>query len=125
MSKGELRVYRNYIPGNRLRMPPPEPPHSIVEPPRASAAVAAATRDAALIDILTEAAASDSVEATFARKERRLREVFASLDPGEAKRLHARLVEPRPSDAVAAGFARLAGERRQRLLRLLADRHRP
>lgn len=96
------------------------PPPTAVEPPPAPARTSHA--DAALLAILTTAPPfGETLSAAYARKERELRDVLATLPAADALALHARLADPRPGDALAAAFARLVAERRARLLAFLAD----
>jgi hypothetical protein len=60
----------------------------------------------------------------FARKEHDLGAAFAKLTVLEARRLHARLTINAPDDVLAARFAQLTVDRRDRLLHFLADARR-
>jgi hypothetical protein len=66
----------------------------------------------------------ETIEVAFRRKEQALVSLFAALGPRDALALHARLSSPREGDALAARFARLVRERRDRLLAFLADARR-
>jgi hypothetical protein len=57
----------------------------------------------------------------YARKERDLATAFATLSVTAAHALRERLATPASADVLAAKFARLASERRTRLLQLLAS----
>lgn len=62
----------------------------------------------------------ESAHLGFARKERELGELFAAIPARESQALHVRLSRGAPGDQLAAGFARLASERRGRLIRFLS-----
>ena len=62
--------------------------------------------------------AGESVQAAFSTKERELQALFDSLTPDECTVLHVKLMG---SDDAVAGFRRLAGERRTRVLNTLAN----
>ena len=63
----------------------------------------------------------ETAHAGFSRKERELGAAFAQLPLAEARRLHARLSNPRADDSLASRFSRFTIERRTRLLAFLAD----
>jgi hypothetical protein len=60
----------------------------------------------------------------FKRKERRLGELFASLNVADSRELHRRCTLGLPGDALAASFRRLVSDRQGRLLAFLADARR-
>ncbi len=60
----------------------------------------------------------------FARKEHDLGAAFAKLTVLEARKIHARLTINAPDDVLAARFAQLTVDRRDRLLSFLADARR-
>ena len=66
----------------------------------------------------------ETIDQAFRRKEHALLSAFASLSPRDCAALHARLSAAREGDALAARFARLVRERRDRLLAFLADARR-
>ncbi len=72
-----------------------------------------------LLILRTPQEPGETVEAVFCRRERELAAMFQALAPVEADELLHRLSGPRVGDPVAMGFARLAPERRQRLLAYL------
>ena len=61
----------------------------------------------------------ESVNDSFIRKERELATLFRTLARPVARALLSRLSDPRMGDAAADAFARLAAERRRRLLGIL------
>jgi hypothetical protein len=63
----------------------------------------------------------ERLESAFRRKEHELGAVFARLSVMDARALHRRLTLTPPDDPIAARFARLIVERRERLLAFLAD----
>ena len=77
--------------------------------------------DEALLAVLA-APLADGECATdgFARKERELHAVLATLMPADSLRLERRLASPMPGDVLAAQFQRLIVGRRVRLLAFLA-----
>jgi hypothetical protein len=88
-------------------------------PPVTSAA------DAALIAILEAPLAwGETLRDGFDRKEREFAFACAALPPSDARTLQTRLANPGAGDALAARFARLTAERRERLLDFLADARR-
>ena len=85
------------------------------------AATVAGPTDAAITSILASANPyGESVATAYARKERELEALFATLGVPEAQQLHTRLATPIAGDVVAAQFERLVADRRARLLALLA-----
>jgi len=84
-------------------------------------AVPAAIEDRARAILGAPAAPGETIAATYARKERELCAVFAELRPAEALVLHRRLVARAPGDALAIELARLAPERRTRLVAFVGD----
>lgn len=75
-----------------------------------------------ILQILEEAApCGESLQSTFARKERELCCAFTTLTSNAANDLARRLAELDPKDRVAAAFGRLAAERRARLVAFLED----
>lgn len=96
-----------------------------LRPPVASAAAPAVSLDDQLLALLdAPLAAYETALEGFARKERDVREVFASLGILESRALHLRLSNPRGDDTLATRFARLTVDRRVRLLTFLADARR-
>lgn len=66
----------------------------------------------------------ETAMAGYQRKELALIGVLAKLSPVDAKALHFRLSNPLGSDELAKRFARLAVDRRTRLLNFIADTRR-
>lgn len=66
----------------------------------------------------------ETIEAAYRRKEAELGALFADLTSPEARALQRRLVSPAAGDGIAAGFGRLAPDRRARLLSFLGDARR-
>ena len=65
------------------------------------------------------AAFGESVKEEFDRKERELAGLFRALGLGDARSLLARLADPVAGDPAGDAFARLAADRRRRLLSVL------
>lgn len=83
------------------------------------------TADARLIAILDAPLEfGETTAGGFARKERELGGVFASLSILESRAMHARLTIPKSNDELANKFSRLTIERRCRLTVFLADARR-
>lgn len=61
----------------------------------------------------------ESVNEAFDRKEREVAALFRALAVPEARALLSRIAEPVAGDSLADAFARLAAERRRRLVRVL------
>jgi hypothetical protein len=106
-------------------------PDSIWTPPSEGPAFKAAAEpslDAWLEPIATivlgSLALGETVMAGHARKESELRELFARLSILEARALQRRLERARSDDPLCGVFARLAPERRLRLIGFLADARR-
>ncbi|HTR49726.1 MAG TPA: hypothetical protein VMJ10_03400 [Kofleriaceae bacterium] len=90
-----------------------------------SAHTIASSHDASLLAILTAPLRlGEPAQVGFLRKETELRAAFAALSAADSRALHARLANPRPDDALAAKFAGLVVDRKQRLLGFLADARR-
>lgn len=87
----------------------------------AAVAVPGAIEDRARAILGAPAAPGETIAATFARKERELCAVLAELRPAEALVLHRRLIARAPGDALAIELARLAPERRTRLIVFVGD----
>ena len=112
--------------GRRVRGSGPKRPPRAKEQPQpcavsdalpASSGPPTAERLRALIE--KQASFGESINEAFQRKERELRELFASLDEQESRSLLARLANPATDDQAAAAFARLGADRRRRLLAFL------
>lgn len=92
-------------------------------PLRTRAPVAPPPEDAFLFAILdAPLKPGETAPAGYARKERELAAAFATLSILASRVLHTRLAHPRSDDVLATKFARLAIERRHRLVRLLRCR---
>jgi len=90
-----------------------------------SAHTIASSHDASLLAILASPLRlGEPAMLGFLRKEAELRAAFAALTAPDARALHGRLANPRPGDTLAAKFAGLVVERKQRLLSFLADARR-
>ncbi|MEJ7598539.1 MAG: hypothetical protein WKG01_11575 [Kofleriaceae bacterium] len=135
--------------GERPRAPRPEPPMPTGAGRQPAAAAAApppqplliaevqrarpvsqhlgltAERESAIaIALDTPVGVGETIDAFNRRKERSLGEAFAQLSVSEARILHKRLSMPELGDPIAARFARMITERRNRLLVFLADARR-
>jgi len=111
-----------------LRLAPCAPPadeaRDIEEPVRARPAISPAA-ELAVHDVLAASTRpGETIEVGFRRKEHELGALFDQLGVVEADALHHRLASPRPDDALAALFGRMATERKTRLLAFLADARR-
>ncbi len=82
--------------------------------------------DEALLAVLTSPVhTAECATEGFARKERELVAILATLMPADSFRLERRLASPIPGDVLAAEFQRLIVTRRNRLLSFLStSRHR-
>ncbi len=76
--------------------------------------------------IATIHAPSDGVsaQAAYREKEHQVGAILAMLTVADAQSLHRRLTIPASDDPVAAAFARLTKDRRERLVQFLADARR-
>lgn len=100
-----------------LRMRSPESVAARPEQPQCVTVGAIDSRVIAILD--TPPSPGEPIECAFRRKEHELRALFGELSAVEARALHRRLMLASPDDALAAKFARLAAERRGRLLAFL------
>jgi hypothetical protein len=100
---------------------PVAPPLPVATTPVALARARDEFGEAALSILLSTSAWGESVAVAYARIERELGALFASLAPDAARTLHARLTNVDEGDAFATRFARMVTERRARLLAILAD----
>jgi hypothetical protein len=102
---------------------PPAPATTPIEasPPVTLASARDELGDAALAILASASAWGESVAVAYARIERELGALFASLPVEGARALRARLTNVDEGDTLATRFARLVTERRARLLAVLAD----
>jgi hypothetical protein len=116
-------IFRDDRPRTSLGAPrPPTAPTIAIRPP---SAVVATTADGKLIAVLdSPLGTTENAFIGFARKERELSALFASLSVLECRLLHKRLANPQHGDELANKFARLTLDRRARLLTFLADARR-
>jgi len=77
-----------------------------------------------ILDVLVSAPDANTLELAFLRKEAALMELFDRLTITDAHELRRRLLLGLPGDQIAARFAGLIVERRQRLLAFLAGARR-
>ncbi len=86
------------------------------------AASALDTYDQNILAVLDgPAAAGESADALYRRKEHELGALFATLPASDAVALAKRLSTVEPGDVLSARFSRLVAERRQRLIDFLGD----
>lgn len=105
--------------------PTPSVPSSVAPPLAVAPPPPPRSPDADLLAVLEASPEyGGTIELAFRRKEQSLMSLFSALSPRDALALHARLASPREDDALAARFARLVRERRERLLAFLADARR-
>jgi hypothetical protein len=115
-------LFRNEDSARGLADPRPSSPTIAIRPPTAPRPD---TLDARLIGILdAPLELGETATSGFARKERELGAVFATLTVLEARVMQARLATVRTDDELANKFARLTCERRGRLISFLADARR-
>ena len=74
-----------------------------------------------IVRIVEESVPSESVKHAFDRKESELRVLFAGLTVAERATLHAKLSNKASTSPAVVRFARMAADRRVRLLALLGD----
>ena len=99
------------------------PPHTTTRPPLPEPSLDALHEPIATI-VLRPLALGETVMVGHARKEGELRDLFAQLSILEARALVHRLERARADDPLYALWARLAPDRRARLLGFLADARR-
>jgi hypothetical protein len=115
-------LFRNEAQPRGLAEPRPSSPTIAIRPPTA---LRPDTVDARLIAILDAPLdLGETASCGFARKERELGAVFASLTVLEARAMQSRLAYVKPGDELSNKFARLTCERRGRLINFLADARR-
>jgi hypothetical protein len=118
---------RGPVAAPRLALPTaPDAEPTPIAPPDPPATIAVdSIDDARLIAILeSPLRPGETAVAGYARKERDLAAVFATLSITAAYALRKRLAAPVSDDTLAAKFARLTIERRTRLIQFLADARR-
>ncbi len=121
MPETAYRIYAGYAGTRRLHVPKVTPAPIVEDsPPRRIPD----PFDTLLIEALDAPLQGETIAVAYQHKEARLREVFATVSAVDARSLHARLSTPQPDDTVAERFARLAADRRARLLAFLADARR-
>lgn len=82
----------------------------------------AVSNEAAILETLERPPLhGETLAVAYQRLEHQLAALLSALSIYEARELHRRLSHPTADDPIAARFARMIGERRQRLLTFLAD----
>jgi hypothetical protein len=122
MPESALRIYAGYAGTRRLRVPSPTPLPAVAATPCVS--LDADPFDSVLIEVLDAPLDGSTIDIAYRNKEARLRELLSTLTAIQARNLHARLAAPTVEDPVAERFARLATDRRARLLAFLAGTRR-
>ncbi len=97
-------------------------PTSATTPPRQVAAQSIIALEAEILAILENPLQpGETISAGYQRLENELGRAFARLTIADARELQRRISNPTADDVLVARFGRMVLERRQRLIRFLAD----
>lgn len=123
MNGQTFRIYAHASPRLPLARPRPRatPPVLRLVEDREPAADSLACEPEVMAILTRTAAAGETIEVAYRRKEQALARVFGALSADDARVVHRRLSEARTDDTLAQQFARLVIDRRMRLLAILAD----